>query len=50
MENLILDYLYSLTQKEYNGIKLTNHESRGYVTIANYCHKNNIAIKFGIEL
>lgn len=50
MEDLILDYLYSLTEKEYNGVDLTEHESKGYVAIANYCHKNNIAIEFGIEL
>ena len=50
IEDMILDYLYLLTEKEYEGIELTEHESKGYVAIAEYCNKNVIPIEFSIEL
>lgn len=50
MEDMILDYLYSLTEKEHDDKKLTDHESKGYIVIADYCHANEIPIEFGIEL
>lgn len=50
MNEIILDYLYLLTEKQYEGIELTKHEEVAYITIAEFCHKNEIAIEFGIEL
>lgn len=45
----LLDELHHYTELEYEG-KLTEKQSKRYVEIANFCHKNDIEIPFGIEL
>lgn len=46
----LLDELYDLTEKEYEGIKLTDDENNRYLFIVNTLKKNNIPIEFGIEI
>lgn len=49
-ENWMLDYLFNLTMKEFNGESLTASEEAEYVRIAEFCHSHNLEIPFGISM
>jgi len=46
---LVLDELYKLTEKEFNGIKLTKDKSKNYVEMVDYLRDNSVEIHFEIK-